>query len=187
VEVVSASCALATVFVLVLSATAKASQPQTALSALRKLGASARAAPVLVAGAIAVEWAVAAAVALFPSAVWSWAGVLGLFSGFAALGGFALVTRRDVDCGCFGALRSSRLGWWQLGQLPVAAAVVAGISIEPPRWNATSALLLLVVLYVLVAAVFLVASAPLWLRVRSQRLSLASATAVRSREETSEG
>ena len=164
-------------WVLLLSATAKAAQPGAAMEAVSSLGLRRGVAAGVVSCAAAIELVLAVALAYSPGAFYPAIGVTILFTGFAVLGAYARATKRRIECGCFGPIKSTRLGWVQIIQLPAALGLLLLLSVSPPAWDLSTTLGVLFALEVSVAAAFIATSARHWHSVRRQRLSLAAGNA----------
>lgn len=165
---------MVTVAYLVGSGAAKIAHPGRARAALVTLGLEPRWARVCIRLLIVAEFAVACAVALMPHRAVTQASLISLFGVFAIAGASALSRGIDVDCGCSGALRSSSLGWSQIGQLIIAAGIAFGLRFLP-RHNLEQRTVLLSTAVLLAATGVLVAAAPVFRRVRGARRSFAEA------------
>lgn len=159
---------------LVVSAAAKILRPAVAEGALIELGVSRPLARSLVAAGIMFEYAIALAIVLWPTAVLAQSACIALFGLFALLAGLALRTGRALECGCFGSLRRTNLGWAHVFQLACIVGVLGAIERLAPDWDVGKAAAVFVLVQ-LAAAIFLLANAApaLW-RVRRARISLAS-------------
>jgi hypothetical protein len=96
-----------------------------------------------------------------------------MFTVFAAAAAYALLTGRRLDCGCFGVAGRSKLGWIQIIQLPVVVLVV--LRAGQVASTAGSRLGRLAVVELVVCLAFLYLGWPTFRRVRTARISLASA------------
>jgi hypothetical protein len=122
---------------------------------------------------ICIEWAVGTSLAVAPASAYADAAVVALFATFAAVGAFALIAGRRVDCSCFGPFIQKRLGWIQLVQLPIAILVVFALrvsAIEPPL---ETSLAIILAAHLASAGALLGWALPTWSTARSQRTSLA--------------
>jgi hypothetical protein len=174
---VSFAAPLVIAAVLIFSAAAKAVDRRQVERAIHQLMGSAALASKIGAASVVIEWAMAICLLLWPASLAARSGVIVLFAAFAALGVFALVSGRAVDCGCFGSLYRARLGWTQIGQLIVVAA--AAMLIFPRTdWPISSALSAMVAVNAAVGVGFMLAIGPKWRTVRQQRLSLAGPRSV---------
>jgi hypothetical protein len=159
---------------LIVASASKVTQPADARGTLVALGFSEVNSRVFVSVAIACELAVASALVVSPHALLPRLACETLFVGFAVLGVRGLLTGRSLECGCFGALRDARLGWRQVILLALVSGYLAVAEKVLPTWTTGTGVTLLFFLDLGVAALFLVAALPLWLRVRSARISLGS-------------
>ncbi|HVL97035.1 MAG TPA: MauE/DoxX family redox-associated membrane protein [Solirubrobacteraceae bacterium] len=98
-----------------------------------------------------------------------------LFAAFAALGLHQLATRSRIECGCLGALSSTRVGWPQVLQLPLVLALLVAAS-ALPRAGTTEGVAWLVAAELGACALLLAGAARPWRAVRAQRLSLSAPT-----------
>jgi hypothetical protein len=125
---------------------------------------------------VAAEWSLAVLLLIWPGSWFVRFAVFVLFIGFAGLGLFALVSGRQVECGCFGAVKNSRLGWQQIVQLPFVGAALL-LTPTHAGWSSFGdSMIALVFVHATVAAVFLVMAARPWRMVRGQRISMAGVT-----------
>src|SRR6266540_509088 len=93
-------------------------------------------------------------------------------AGFAVAGLWAVLTRRQVPCSCFGNLRREALGWRQVALLPCWLALVAAAQWRPPAWGARQGLLGLAALLAVFACGRLPQQLRLWRQLRSDRLAI---------------
>ncbi len=158
---------------LAVAATAKIAQPRRAAQSLATgLGLQRRLSITLaIAGALAEE-AVATSLVLWPDAPETQAGCIALFGLFAALGIWALESGREIECGCFGALRQSTLGWPQVLQLAIVAPGVVLVPRYTPAISTEAAVSLLFLIHLLAAGVPLMRLSRSWWRIRRDRISL---------------
>jgi hypothetical protein len=159
---------------LIVSAAAKAARPAIAGRALIELGMPGDFARVLVSLAVAAEQASAGALVLWPQARLAQGLCLALFATFALIGALALRSGRVIECGCYGSLHRSTLGWTQIVQLPVVAACLITIDRFLPTWDLRTGAALLWLLQVVAAVLLLARLAPVWWRIRRDRNSLGS-------------
>lgn len=163
-------------WLLVLSSVAKIVHRASARHVMIRLGIGEQPARALTVALIAVEWLLAAALLMWPTSLYTRLGVLLLFVSFATAGLYALSSRQQIVCGCFGAIYATRLGVTQLIQLPLVTLILSASTNWPSSWNATSALTVLFVVHVVAALALLSWSTTLWRNVRSQRISLTNAS-----------
>ena len=172
--IVASGLLLLVALVLMVSAAAKAARPADPTSVLLEMGVSRWLAPVLVALSVAVEQLVAAALVMWPAVLEVRMVALVLFSLFAVLGATALAAGRSIECGCFGNLRRSALGWSQIIQLiSVAPILVVGGRFAPEWPTASVGLAVLLMVQVAVSLALLVAGGSTWRRLRRYRNSYA--------------
>jgi hypothetical protein len=157
--------------VLISSSIAKAANRGRAERGIAEVIRSERFAPTVATASIVGEWGVAASVLLWPGSVIVRGSLIFLFTVFAALGAFALVTGRRINCGCFGSLHAGgRLGWAQILQLLVVTPVA--LLLFPSGWPVTVGLTAIFVVHLAVGAAFILLTIPVWREVRLQRQSL---------------
>jgi Methylamine utilisation protein MauE len=160
---------------LTVSAASKLAQPAIATRALVELGLRPSAAGVIVAGVIVMEETIAAALVLWPHALASQAAGIALFGGFALVAAVAIRGGRAVDCGCFGALRRSRLGWLQILQFIAVTPGVIFAGRFAPVWDIQSGVVVLLSVHMAVATLLFAPMCKAWWRIRRERVSLGSA------------
>lgn len=163
---------VALVALLCLSAAAKAVHRTAFRDVLEALGVGPSFAPVVVWFVIAVEWTGGVALALWPTSAVTAVALGALFGAFAALGLYALVSHKQIHCGCFGAVKSRGLGWPQLVQLPLLIGSLLIVSKGVPYRSAGSALITLILGHCAAAILLTATFGGIWRRVRLQRLSL---------------
>lgn len=139
---------------------------------LQRLGARPALALPAAGGVVAAELAVGVGLLISPAQRWPRVLGVALATGFAVAGLWAVLTRRQVPCSCFGNLRREALGWRQVALLPCWLALVAAAQWRPPAWGARQGLLGLAALL----AVFVCGRLPqqlrLWRQLRSDRLAI---------------
>lgn len=133
---------------LFMSAGAKAASPRGATSALIGLGLERRLAGVAVGVATSVEATAATAIVLWPDALLAQVLCVTLFGLFGMAGVFALLSGRKIECGCMGSLYRSALGWPQLAQFALVAFTIALMGRDPPGWDLSTAVAVLLALLV---------------------------------------
>jgi hypothetical protein len=156
---------------LTVSALAKALQPRLAAAALVDLGVPPRLARASVFAVVVLEGVVAAALVVWPKRLEAQAACVAVFFGFALVGALALHTGRVVDCGCFGALHRSTLGWTQILQFAVVAPSVLVTGRWAPLWDERTGLSLVTLVLVAVSTGLVAYLAPMWWRIRRERSS----------------
>jgi len=169
--------AVLVVGVLTLSAATKTAHPHRAAKALVELGFATMLARAAVVACIAWELGIASALAFWPSALATQAASIALFFAFA---GVALLGRKQggvIDCGCFGALNQTPLGWLQIIEAAIAALAVLFVANFAPSGNTQSGLVVLAAAGVSVAVLLLILLLRAWFPVRRERLSLGSVVA----------
>lgn len=172
--IVASGLLLLVALVLMVSAAAKAARPAAPTSVLLDIGVGRGLALVLVALSVTVEQLVAAALVMWPAVLEVRMVALALFSLFALLGATALAARRSIECGCFGNLHRSALGWSQIVQLIGVAPILLVGGRFAPGWPTTSAgLAVLLMAQVAVSLALLMAGGSTWMRLRRYRKSYA--------------
>lgn len=162
---------------LLISAATKAVHPAVTRTALVEFGLPREAAGGLVAAGVITESGVAVALVLSPHNVLALAACLILFGVFGAVAAVALKSGRRIECGCFGGLHRSVLGWTQVVQFALVVPSVLVVSRFAPNWNLTTGLVVLLGTQVAVGWVLLSRASADWRRVRRDRVSLSSARA----------
>lgn len=160
---------------LIVSAVSKAVRADLAIAALADFGLPSRLAHVVVAASVAIETAVGAALVLRPHALEARVAYLSLFAVFAALGLLAVQRGRVVECGCFGMLHRSTLGWGQILQFALAVPAVIVVGRFAPAWSWQRGFGSLFVVQLAVGTLLLAYTGPVWWRIRRDRVSLAAA------------
>lgn len=163
--------------VLTLSAATKTAHPHLAAKALVELGFATALARAAVVASIAWELGIASALAFWPGAVATQAASIALLVAFA---GVALLGRRQggaIDCGCFGALNRTRLGWLQIVEAAVAALAVLFVGNFAPSGDTQRGVVILAAAGVSVGVLLLVLLIREWFPVRRERRSLGSVVA----------
>jgi Methylamine utilisation protein MauE len=174
VSVVALGVMITIAGVLTVSAAAKAAHPGPAAQALVQLGLSRRFAPALVGLGVAVETLVAAAIVVWPREGAAQLGCLALFGTFAALAVLAIVRNQELECGCFGTVYHSRLGWTQLVQFAVVSFGLATLVAFAPSLSVRNGLAVLLIAQLAACAFLLASLVPAWWQVRRDRVSLSS-------------
>lgn len=160
-----------------ISAASKAIHPSTASRALLGLGLPGRVAHFIVPAGVAAEETVAAAILLWPRAPGAQMACVALFGAFALVAAFALRRGDAVECGCFGALHRSKLGWAQVVQFTLVVPSIILVSLFAPDWSTQTGLGVLFVVHVAAGAALLSFLSPVWWRIRRDRRSLGSVQA----------
>lgn len=158
-----------------LSAATKTFARKKPQQALQELGVPAVIAVGVVTVSVPAEWLLSGAVVLAPRSAIVETCVAAAFGAFALVGCLALVRRRRIECGCFGAIRTGRLGVQQLGQLPFALSIAFLAMPNAPRLAPLNLIVVLLLVELLAAAVVLSSFLPTWRALRLTRASLASA------------
>jgi Methylamine utilisation protein MauE len=94
-------------------------------------------------GVVGLEASAAVGLAIAPARLFPYLLVAILAVAFACAGGWAIVTGRRIECGCFGSPRGRPIGWRQLAALPLwlASSATAAVWVSP--WSLATGLGLL--------------------------------------------
>jgi len=158
--------------VLILAALAKTLALREVTGTLEGLGVRRVLALPAGAGIVAAELAAGAGLLVSPAQVWPRVLVVALAVAFAVAGLWAVLTRRQVPCNCFGNLRREILGWRQVALLPCWLALAAAAQSHPPAWGARQGLFGLAVLLAGLACARLPQELRLWRGLRGDRLAI---------------
>ena len=172
--IVAVALLLLVAVVLMISSAGKVVRPGEAMRPLVEIGVARPLALLVVALSIAVEQGVATSLIAWPRAVEARVAALALFSIFAIVGVTALAAGRTIECGCFGSLHRSALGWPQIVQFIVAAPILIAGGQFAPRWPAPgTSLASLLMAQATVCLTLLMAGVRTWMRLRRNRISYA--------------
>jgi hypothetical protein len=174
VSVIAVALLLVVAGFLVVSAVAKAIHPNAATAALLELGVSQGLARSGVAGAVVLEAATASAFVMWPRTFNAQLACIALFGGFALVGAVAIGSGRKVECGCFGSLHRTTLGWTQILQFALLAPSVILVGRYIPEWTDQMGLAVLTCVLVGVSSVLVVRVLRPWWQISRDRISLGS-------------
>lgn len=127
-------------------------------------------------GVVGLEASAAVGLAIAPARLFPYLLVAILAVAFACAGGWALVTGRRIECGCFGSSRGRPLGWRQLAALPLWLALSAAAAVWVRPWSLETGLGLLCWFVISVVAVRAVRAATKRRRLRWDRWATPAVT-----------
>lgn len=172
-DVAAGVAALVIATVLWAGVIAKLARPEGIRLTLISLGAPVRRSWAAVSLLIAAEGGGALLLLLAPRSPVSFAVVVAVFGAFALAGGAALRARTPIACACFGS-GDKPLGWRQLVQLPIVAAI-AFLVFRNAGWTAQAGLALTAAALLGVGAWWAMRAWPAWQTTRGMRVSLREA------------